>query len=116
MAKFVVGVIGGSLVTLLAMTIFVGLLSVPAERDLIDNWREIYPGMPYAEVERILGSPSYDMRRPGTGFPEWTEKSVPDDYYVNHRLVVFTIRPMGQRLLLVLDYNDRVTFVSSIPP
>ena len=114
MAKFVAGCVAGSIITLVILTLFGGLLYSRAERQLIDDWRKIHPGMTRASVLEVLGKPSYDMN-PGHGFPEWANKSVPDNYYETHGLLVFTIPAPGPQLLLVyFDSSDCVSFVSSI--
>ena len=114
MAKFIAGCFLGSIITLAALTLFAGLLYSRAERQLIDDWRKIQPGMTRATVLELLGPPSHDVK-PGHGFPDWATKSVPDDYYELHGLLVFTIPAPGPQLLLIyLDSNDRVSFVSSM--
>ena len=113
MKWFVTGIVAGSFITLAALTIVFRLPYAAAERELIDKWRQVHPGMPCAEVVRILGTPSEEWK-PGTGFPDWAQKSVPEDYYLNHGLLLFTIMRMGPQLLLVyFDENNRVAFVSS---
>jgi hypothetical protein len=105
----------GTLVTILALALFAGIQCAPADRELIENWRKIRLGMNRDEVERILGLPDYDIKR-GSAFPTWAEKSVPDSYYLNHGLLVFTIRRLGPQLLLVyVDEDDCVVFVSNAP-
>jgi hypothetical protein len=113
MGKFVSGCIAGSLLTIIALTLFAGLLHSRAERHLIDDWRKIQPGMNKESVLQTLGDPAYDMKL-GDGFPAWAEKSVPDDYYKTHALLVFYVPGPGPQLLLVyLDGNGGVSFVSS---
>ena len=113
MTKFLTGFVAGSLVTLVVLTLFVGLLSSRAERQLIDDWRQIHPLMTRAAVIELLGEPNYYMRL-GDGFAGWAEKSVPEDYYKTHGLLVFYIPAPGPQLLLVyFDSDDRVSFVSS---
>ena len=113
MAKFLAGCIAGSIATLVLLTLFAGLLYSRAERRLIDNWRQVHPGMTRAAVVEILGEPKHDIQ-PGIGFPTWADKSVPEDYYKTHGLMVFYIPTFGPQLLLVyFDTEDRVSFVSS---
>lgn len=113
MAKFLMGTIVGSILTLAATTIFAGLLSSPAERQLIENWRKVRPGMEKSAVIELLGEPSYEMKL-GEGFPAWAEKSVPPEYYKTHGLLVFTVRMTGPQLLLIfIDAEGCVSFVSS---
>ena len=114
MAKLVAGCVVGSIITLVSLTLFAGLLYSRAERQLIDDWRKIQPGMTRATVLELLGKPSYDIKL-GQGFPNWATQSVPDNYYETHGLLVFTIPAPGPQLLLVyLESNDRLSFVSSI--
>ena len=113
MGRFISGCVAGSLLTIVALALFAGLLSSGAERQLIDDWRRIQPGMNRDAVLQTLGKPAYDMKL-GDGFPAWAETSVPDDYYKSHSLLVFHVPAPGPQLLLVyLDENGNVSFVSS---
>lgn len=113
MAKFISGLVIGALVTLLVLTLFGGLFYARAKGQLIDQWRQVKPGMERETVVKLIGEPTYDMKL-GEGFPSWAEVSVPDDYYQTHGLLVFLVRGPGPQLLLVfLDADDRVSFVSS---
>ncbi len=99
--------------TIVALSLFAGLLHSRAERQLIDNWRQIQPGMERNAVIELLGEPYYHMA-PGVGFPAWAEESIPDDYYESHGLLVFYAPAPGPQLLLVyFDSDDHVSFVSS---
>jgi hypothetical protein len=113
MGKFLTGMIVGCLATLIALTLFTGLIYVPAERQLIGDWRKIGPGMLRSEVEALLGRPEFHLG-PGLGFPPWAERSIPAGYYQTHGLIAFYINAPGPQYLLVfLDEHDRVAFVTS---
>ena len=115
MPNVIIGCAIGTLIGAAIAVFFGGMLGAGAERRLIDEWRKIRPGMTLDEVKSQLGEPSgqYPI---GKGFPEWAERSVPDDYYQNHGLLTFVI-PMirPQVLLIYYDGADRVVFVSSVP-
>ena len=114
MTKFILGLVVGSLVTIVSLSLFTGLLSARAERHLIADWRLVKPGMERKEVIDMLGKPSLALNV-GDGFPYWAERSVPADYSETHGLVVFALPtlPGPQLLLVYLDKEDRVSFVSS---
>ncbi|MCA9187480.1 MAG: hypothetical protein R3E01_22525 [Pirellulaceae bacterium] len=113
MAKFISGFFVGSVAALVALSLFAGLLCFQSERQLIDQWRKIEPGMERHAVIELLGEPSYDIKL-GEDFPGWAEMSIPDDYYQTHGLLVFAVPVPGPQLLLVyFDEDGRVSFVSS---
>ena len=69
--------------------------------------------MERATITEFLGEPYYDMKL-GEGFPAWVEKSVPKDYDKTHGLLVYYVPAPGPQLLLVyLNAEGRVSFVSS---
>ena len=108
-----VGAIVGALVTGITLTLFSGLLFISAERQLIEDWRKIQPGMERTTVEQILGAPSYDFEI-GQGFGPWPHDSLPADYDSNHGLLVFVTGLPGPQVLLVyMDEKNCVSFVSS---
>jgi hypothetical protein len=114
MRSFVIGAVVGACVAALALTIWTDLPYAPARAELIAKWRQIQPGMTRDEAIRALGSPAYDFK-PG-GYPDWAQVGSPDAFSRDHGLLVFTIRRMGPQLLLVyVDSDGRVAFVSSTP-
>jgi hypothetical protein len=113
MRSFVIGAVVGACVAALALAISTDLPYAPARAELIAKGRQIQPGMTRDEAIRALGSPTYDFK-PGGGYPEWAQFGSPDAFSKDHGLLVFTIRRMGPQLLLVyLNRDDKVVFVSS---
>ena len=115
MRSFFIGAVVGACVAALALAISTDLPYAPARAELIAKWRQIQPGMTRDEAIRALGSPTYDFK-PGGGYPEWAQFGSPDAFSKDHGLLVFTIRRMGPQLLLVyVDSDGKVAFVSSTP-
>jgi hypothetical protein len=82
---------------------------------LIEDWRKIQPGMTVEKVESLLGKPNSQFS-PGDGYPEFGQRSVPDDYFKNHGLLAYVIPTIEPQVLLIYyDDDDRVVFVSSAP-
>ena len=114
MRSFVIGAVVGACVAALALTIWTDLPYATARAGLIAKWRQVHPGMTRDEAIRALGAPTYDFK-PGC-YPEWAQVGSPDAFRKDHGLLVFTITGMGPQLLLVyVDSDGRVVFVSSIP-
>jgi hypothetical protein len=109
---FVVGFVIGTVVA--SFMIMSGdLLRRPAERQLIDDWRKIQPGMLVTEVQSLLGESSGRFPR-GDSLPLWAEQSVPKDFSQSHGLVTYVIGGIGPQVLLIyFDEQNRVVFVSS---
>ncbi len=113
MRSSVIGAVLGACVAALALTIWADLPYAPARAELIAKWRQIRPGMTRNETIHVLGSPTFDFK-PGGGYPEWAQLGSPDAFSKDHGLLVFTIARMGPQLLLVyLNRDDKVVFVSS---
>lgn len=113
MKQFIFGGIIGSLLTLIAMMVSSDLFYAQTKYKLIDQWRQVEVGMERKSVIKLLGEPGYDIK-PGDGFPTWAEDPVPGDYSATHGLLVFIVDGPGPQLLLVyLDTDGRVSFVSS---
>ena len=106
------GCLAGSCLTLVALAIFAGLFHSRAERQLIDEWRRIGPGMNREAVMQRLREPSYAFE-PGEANHTWSQPSIPAEYFTIHDLLVFSVPGPGPHLLLVFfDANSRVSFVS----
>lgn len=113
MSRFLSGCAIGSLVTLIVITLFSGIIFSRAERQLISDWRKILPGMNRDAVIDLFGEPLYDLET-GEPFPGWAQQAVPDNYHEKHGLLVFITPTLGPMLLFVfLDAEDSVSFVSS---
>lgn len=115
MRNIIIGcAIGLVLATLLAV-LFGIMLGVRAEHQLIEDWRKVQPGMTLDEVKSLFGEPSGQFPV-GDGFPEWAERSVPDDYFENHGLITYVSPKIPPQVLLIyFDHDERVVFVSSVP-
>tara|TARA_B110000495_G_scaffold182009_1_gene177198 strand:- start:1604 stop:1954 length:351 start_codon:yes stop_codon:yes gene_type:complete len=115
MRNFIIGCVIGALVVAVFAVLIGGVLGAGTERRLIDDWRKIQPGMTLDDVKSELGEPSGHFPI-GQGFPEWAERSVPNDYFENHGLLTYVIPLIGPQVLLIYyDSDDRVVFVSSVP-
>jgi hypothetical protein len=115
MRNIIIGCTIGALVATLLVVLYGGLLNAAADRQLIEAWRKIQPGMPLADAKSELGEPSgqYPL---GQGFPEWAQRSVPDDFSKSHGLLTYVIPVLTPQVLLIYyDSDERVVFVSSVP-
>lgn len=85
-----------------------------ADRALISDWREVHLGDHVNQVIGALGQPSNDIPI-GTPFPGFSDGIVPDDYYLDHGLLVFVIPDFPTHVLLIYYNEDRrVTYVASV--
>ena len=115
MRNVIIGCVIGALVVAVLAVLFSGVLGVHTERRLIEDWRKIQAGMTLDDVKSELGEPSGQFPI-GQGFPEWAERSVPNDFFEKHGLVTYVIPVIGPQVLLIYyDSDDRVVFVSSVP-
>jgi len=113
MRSSVFGAVLGACVAALALTIWADLPSAPARAELIAKWGQLRPGMTRNDTVHALRSPPFDFK-PDGGYPEWAQLGSPGAFSMDHGLLVFTITRMGPQLLLVyLDRDDKVVFVSS---
>ena len=115
MPRFLLGCLFGILSTSIVLVVFADVQNTRSERQLIEHWRQLQPGQTRTEVIECLGKPLYEFA-PGEEFPEWAQASVTNDYNTSHGLLVFITQTPGPQLLLVfVDTNNQVSFVSSVP-
>jgi hypothetical protein len=83
MRNAIFGFLIGALLVVILAVFFGGTFGADAKQRLIDDWRKILPGMTLDEVKSELGEPSGQFPV-AQGFPEWAERSVPNDFSRNH--------------------------------